>query len=89
MGLSQTNQEIFHFDLLSFWKRFAESYTMLSKLARVIHCIPAGFVKIERVWSRAGLILTDRRNRMNNWNFKANLFCSKNLDLVKNLHEPA
>ena len=88
MGLILTNEEMFDFDLLSFWKRSAKSFPILSKLARVIHCIPASSVEIERVWSRAGLIMTDRRSRMNNWNFKINLFCSKNLDLVKTLHEP-
>jgi hypothetical protein len=72
MGLILTNEEIFHFDLLGFWKRSAESYTISSKLARVIHCIPSSSVEIERVWSRAGLIMTDRRSRMNNWNFKVN-----------------
>jgi hypothetical protein len=89
MGLILTNEEIFHFDLLSFWKRSAGSHTISSKLARVIHSIPALYVDIERVWSRAGLIMTNRRSRMNNWNFKVNLFSSKNLDLVKTLHEPA
>ena len=35
MGLILTNEEIFDFDLLSFWKRSAKSFTILSKLARV------------------------------------------------------
>ena len=85
MGLTLINEQIFDFDLLGFWKR-SESYTILSKLARVIHCIPASSVEIERVWSRAGLIMTDRRSRMNNWNFKVNLFCSKNFSVMKSLH---
>jgi hypothetical protein len=89
MGLILTNEEISHFHLLSFWKRSAESYAILSKLARVIHCILASSVEIEHIWYLAGLIMTDRGIRMNNRNFKVNLFCSKNLDLVKTLHDPA
>jgi hypothetical protein len=89
MGLILTNEKISHFHLLSFWKRSAESYTILSKLARVIHCILASSVEIIHIWYLAWLIMTDRRIRMNNRNFKVNLFCSKNLDLVKTLRDPA
>ena len=85
MGLILTNEEIFDFDSLSFWKLLSESYTLLSKLVRVIHCS----VEIERVWSRAGLILTHRGSRMNNWNLRVNLFCSKNFNFVKNLYQPS
>ena len=56
MGLILPNEEIFDFDLLSFWKFRSESYTLLSQLARVIHCIPSSSVEIERVRSKAGLI---------------------------------
>ena len=69
-----TNEEIVDFDLLSFWKLRSKSYTLLSKFTRVIHCIPSSSMEIERVCSRAGLVLTDRRSRMNNCNLKANLF---------------
>ena len=93
MGLILTNEEIFDFGLLSFCKLRSESYTLLSKLAKVIHCIPSSSLEIERVWSRAGLILTDRRSRMINWNFKVNfkvnLFCSNLFNFVKKLHQPS
>ena len=71
-------------DLLSFWKLLEQqgSYPMLTKVARMILCIPASSASSERVFSSAGRVLEARRNRLNPGTVDAILFlhsCGKNL----------
>ena len=84
LSISLTEEEILHFDLLSFWADRQKTFPILSKIVRIVHCIPASSAEIERTWSAAGLILTSQRSRMNVKNFKHTLFCSKNYDFVSN-----
>ena len=74
---------ILHFDLLSFWADRQKTFPILSKIVRIVHCIPASSAEIERTWSAAGLILTSQRSRMNVKNFKHTVlfdFVSNNKD---------
>ena len=84
LSISLTEEEILHFDLLSFWADRQKTFPILSKIVRIVHCIPASSAEIERTWSAAGLILTSQRSKMNVKNFKYTLFCSKNYDFVSN-----
>ena len=72
-----------HFDILSFWADRQKTFPILSKIVRIVHCIPASSAEIERTWSAAGLILTSQRSRMNVKNFKHTLFCSILFRIIK------
>ena len=65
-------------DLFSYWKERATALPILSKMFRVIHCIPATSAEIERVWSSSGLILNSRRSKLSNDNFKNLIFVKYN-----------
>lgn len=84
LSISLTEEEILNFDLLSFGADWQKTFPILSKIVRIVHCIPASSAEIERTWSAAGLILTSQRSRMNVKNFKYTLFCSKKYDFVSN-----
>ena len=61
----------------------AKRQKILSKIFRIIHCIPATSSEIERVWSRSGLILNSRRSKLSNDNVKNLIFLKYNWDNVK------
>ncbi|CAF1517704.1 unnamed protein product, partial [Rotaria sordida] len=50
---------------LDFWKVHAKTFPLLSKLAKMIHSIPATSTGVERQFSRAGLIMNQRRTNIN------------------------
>jgi hAT family dimerisation domain. len=52
------------FDLLEFWKHRETEYPVLSKIAKDFLASPATAVKVERVFSRAGLLLPGERQSM-------------------------
>ena len=51
-------------DLMGWWRAHSESLPILSKLATLIHCIPASSAPSERVNSYAKLISHDRRGNV-------------------------
>ncbi|CAF2133192.1 unnamed protein product [Rotaria magnacalcarata] len=51
-------------DVLLFWKRNADEFPCLSKLARRTNSIPATSAGVERQFSTDGLILSERRNNL-------------------------
>lgn len=53
-----------HEDPLEFWQKREPSYPRLTKLAKKFLMIPATSVPCERVFSKAGELITDRRNRL-------------------------
>ena len=83
--ISLTEEEILQFELLRFWADRQKTFSILSNIVRIVHCIPASSAEIKRTWSAAGLILSSQRSsRMNVKNFKYTLFCSKSYDFVSN-----
>jgi len=50
--------------LLPWWKAKAVILRRLSKVARRVLAIPATSASSERTWSRAGLILTEKRTKL-------------------------
>ena len=70
-------------DLFLYWKKRASTFPILSKIFRIIHCIPATSSEIERVWSQSGLILNSRRSKLSNDNVKNLIFLKYNWDNVK------
>ena len=63
-------------DLLGFWgaQEKQGSFPMLTKVARMILCIPASSAASERAFSSAGRVLEARRNRLNPETVDAILF---------------
>lgn len=51
-------------DLLQWWKTHSTSLPKLSAIAKKVLCIPASSAASERNFSRAGLIVTDRRSHI-------------------------
>ena len=49
---------------LQWWKTREKNYPTLSKLARKYIAVPATSVKSEEIFSTAGNVLTDKRNRL-------------------------
>ncbi len=59
---------------LVFWKANQNNLPLLSKLARMIHCIPATTTSVEREFSGGGLVMTERRSSINPNNLSNILF---------------
>jgi len=49
---------------LEWWRENAHQYPTLATLARQYLAVPASTAEVERLFSQAGLQMTDRRNRM-------------------------
>jgi hypothetical protein len=59
---------------LVFWKANQNNLPLLSKLARMIHCIPATTSSVEREFSAGGLVVTERRSSIKPENLNNILF---------------
>ncbi|CAF3139609.1 unnamed protein product [Rotaria sp. Silwood2] len=59
---------------LVFWKFHQKNLPLLSKLARMIHCIPATTATVEREFSGGGLVMSERRSSINPQNLNNILF---------------
>ena len=72
-----------NFDVLKFWDDHKASLPILAGLARSLFAIPATSAPIERIWSRAGVLVCSRRARLTPFNVKCQLFCSTNYKFIK------
>lgn len=68
-------------DPLAYWQKREPTYPRLSKLAKKYLMIPATSVPCERVFSKAGELITDRRNRLSATHTKQILFLNANINL--------
>ncbi|CAF4177497.1 unnamed protein product [Rotaria sordida] len=59
---------------LVFWKANQKNLPLLSKLARIIHSIPATTASVEREFSSGGLVMSERRSSINPQNLNNILF---------------
>jgi hypothetical protein len=50
---------------LVFWMENQAKFPLLSMLAELLECIPTSAAECERAWSKAGLLSTDQRARLN------------------------
>ena len=64
-------------DPLQWWKHYARRFPTLAKLARKFLCIMGTSVPSERVFSTAGLTVTDKRSRLDSNVFNEIIFMNK------------
>lgn len=72
---------------LQWWKVHQESFPKLCRLARIYLAIPASSASSERVFSRAGLELTDTRKRLAPDRLSRLVFLKSNMKLYQELKE--
>ncbi|XP_045105184.1 zinc finger BED domain-containing protein 4-like [Portunus trituberculatus] len=66
-------------DPLSWWKKKAPIFPNLSKVAKRILCVPATSVPSERLFSKAGELISQRQSTLKDKNVNMILFLNKNL----------
>ena len=64
---------------LQWWKKNAEHFPTIAKVAKRYFCIPATSVPAERVFSTAGLIINEKRSSLLPENSDMLIFLNKNL----------
>ncbi|CAM9895380.1 unnamed protein product [Scytosiphon promiscuus] len=69
-------------DVLSWWKKWAGSYPLLARVARVVFGAPASAAVLERDLSDAGRMMTSSRSTMDTKYVEMILFLHGNLDLM-------
>lgn len=67
-------------DPLAYWASREAAYPRLSKMAKKYLCVPATSVPSERIFSKAGLVVADRRNRLSTDHTKQLLFINANIN---------
>ena len=72
-------------DLLLFWRRQQHSYPILSSIAKVGCAIPASNTIVERLFSAAKNVVTDKRTRLDCEKINQMLFLQKNMKALKQL----
>lgn len=73
-----------HEDPLDYWQKREPTYRRISKLAKKYLTIPATSVPCERVFSKAGELITDRRNRLSTTHTEQIIFLNANVNLKFN-----
>lgn len=68
-------------DPLKFWRTHKQSFSHLFEIVKQTLFAPGSMAGIERIFSVAGYILSDRRTRTSDDNFENQLFANVNLDL--------
>jgi hypothetical protein len=72
---------------LHWWKYHQETYPLLATLAKKYLCIPATSAPAERLFSKAGLTITDKRNQLNADLAGDLIFLKENWEVVESFEE--
>lgn len=72
---------------LSWWAAHAKLYPTIAELARIVLAVPGSQIECERIFSLAGLLTSQLRNRMSPENMGSLVFLSRNLDVDATLDE--
>lgn len=67
---------------LEWWQQNSSRFPNLQKLARKYLCTPGSSVPSERVFSKAGQLISERRNRITPQNIDMMLFLNQNSELL-------
>jgi hAT family C-terminal dimerisation region len=70
-------------NVIQFWEEHKSRFPMLAQVAFSILAIPASSGASERMFSKAGWLSGDRKNRLNGENFRSQVFLSGNLSTLK------
>lgn len=70
-------------DVLTFWREKASAMPLLSTLAQKVLCIPATSTPSERVFSIAGLTITNKRSQLSPHNVNKIIFIHDNYETCK------
>ena len=68
-------------DPLQFWRENQSRFPRLYQIARQTFCAPGSTAAVERIFSIAGYILSQRRTRLTDNNFQNQLLANVNYDL--------
>ena len=72
---------------LKWWARHATLYPSLAELARVVLAVPGSQIECERIFSLAGLLTSQLRNRMSPENLASLVFLNKNMNVERALDD--
>ena len=70
-------------DPLEFWRNHKQAFPRLFEIVKQTLFAPGSTAGIERIFSVAGYILSERRTRTSDENFENQLFANVNLDLCE------
>jgi hypothetical protein len=74
-----TSSDVCHSDTpLQWWAANKDIYPMLSQVARLLLAVPATSVSSERLFSKAGAIISDRRSKLSPQHAEQLCFLSQN-----------
>ena len=68
-------------NLLQWWRDNEALFPLLKKIAKRYLCIPATSVPSERLFSKAGEVVSHKRNGLSGKNVNMILFCNNNIDM--------
>ncbi|KAL7632170.1 UNVERIFIED_CONTAM: hypothetical protein RMT77_010628 [Armadillidium vulgare] len=74
-----------HSNPLEFWKKHTNLFPILSDVAKTFLAIPATSVESERMFSKAGDLISDRRTRLSSKNVEKIIFVNRNLEAIGHL----
>ena len=66
---------------LDFWRVNGDKFPRLCVTAKQVFCAPGSTAAVERIFSIAGYILSQRQNRLTDSNFENQLFANVNFDI--------
>ena len=72
-------------DPLSFWRKKKDDFPMIANIARDVLAIPASNTSVERLFSAAKLVVTDRRTSLGAEKIDKLMFLKKNLLVLKQM----
>ena len=71
----------FNGDPSEFWKVNCDKFPRLCLVAKQLFCAPGSTAAVERIFSIAGYILSQRRTRLTDSNFENPLFANVNFEI--------
>ena len=72
---------------MTWWAAHEATYPTLAALARIVLAVPGSQIECERVFSLAGLLTKNLRNRMSQECMSTSVFLTRDIDLSAKLRE--
>jgi hypothetical protein len=84
-SLSNGDDDCGDIDLLLFWREKQRSFPILSQISKLVCAIPASNTVVERLFSAAKNVVTEKRTRLDCEKINQILFLQKNMKCLKEL----